>query len=276
MRKRSTRCFTLSLLVYVLVFTSIIVQVSTGKLSGSISITASPTNITIGESTTISGSINPASVGETVTIWHRKIGKPWGILATATTNATSHYSHIWTALAWGTYELKATWIGDTYAAESSIITVDIKAPPMASFTYTPHTPTVDDTVTFDASASSDLDGTIESYAWDFGDGTPGTGVITTHAYTTAGTYTITLTVTDNDTLTDTAASDVTVSPPALQPPVASFIYSPTAPQVDETVTFDASASSDSDGTIVSFSKIDVPSAQSASQPCDARILKLIL
>jgi len=237
-------------LVYALFFTSIKVHVSTGKLSGSISITASPTNITIGENTTISGSITPASVGETVTIWYRGTGKPWGILATVTTNETGHYSYIWTALVWGTYELKATWIGDTYAAESSIITVYIKAPPAASFTYLPHTPTIGETITFDASASSDPDGTIESYAWDF-DGTTETGVTTTHAYTTADTYTITLTVTDNDNLTDSTTSEITVSL-ELEPPVASFIYSPTAPQVGEAVTFDASASSGPDGTIVSY------------------------
>ena len=252
LRKRSITRFTALLLMYMLVFALIMVYACTGQLIGSISITASPTTITIGESTTISGSITPASIGETVVIWHRKIGNPWSILATKTTNETGHYSYIWTASAWGTYELKATWIGNTYAAESSIITVDVKAPPMASFTYTPHTPIVGDTVTFDASASSDLDGTIESYAWDFGDGTTGTGVTKTHTYTTADTYNVTLKITDNDTLTDTAARDVTVSPPALQPPTASFIYSPTTPQVDETVTFNASTSSDPDGTIVSY------------------------
>jgi len=235
----------------VFVFTLVMVYACVGKLSGSISIAASPTTITIGESTTISGSITPASVGETVTIWYRETGKPWGILATVTTNETSHYSYIWAALVWGTYELKATWIGDIYAAESSIIILDIKAPPVASFTYLPHTPIIGETITFDASASSDPDGTIESYAWDFDDGNTGNGVTTTHAYTTADTYDVTLTVTDNDTLTDTATSEITVSL-QLQPPVASFIHSPTEPQANETVTFNASASYDPDGTIVSY------------------------
>jgi hypothetical protein len=50
---------------------------------------------------------------------------------------------------------------------------------------------------FDGTASSDPDGTVASYAWDFGDGTTGTGATPTHGYAAGGTYTYTLTVTDN-------------------------------------------------------------------------------
>jgi len=116
-------------------------------------------------------------------------------------------------------------------------------PPHAEFTYTPSMPLVDDTVTFNASASYDPDGYIESYEWDFGDETTGTGMVVTHNYTEAGTYTVTLNVTDNDALWDIESQNVTV----YGPPVASFTYSPSEPSLGETVTFNASASYDPDG-----------------------------
>jgi chitodextrinase len=59
------------------------------------------------------------------------------------------------------------------------------------------TASVGTAVTFNGSGSSDPDGTITSYAWDFGDGTSGTGSIVTHAYSASGSKTVTLTVTDN-------------------------------------------------------------------------------
>ncbi|MFH1782581.1 MAG: S8 family serine peptidase [Candidatus Omnitrophota bacterium] len=70
---------------------------------------------------------------------------------------------------------------------------------------------IDATVTFDGSDSYDPDGSISSYAWDFGDDSVGSGITTTHEYSAAGTYTVTLTVTDNGglTATDTAVVSVT-------------------------------------------------------------------
>jgi hypothetical protein len=59
--------------------------------------------------------------------------------------------------------------------------------------------------------SYDLDGDIVSYEWDFGDGHQGTGVKCSHYYEKEGVYDITLTVTDNDGLTDTDTTQVTVS-----------------------------------------------------------------
>jgi len=92
-----------------------------------------------------------------------------------------------------------------------ILEITEQTPPHASFFYSPIEPQVDETVTFDASASFDLDGTIETYAWDFGDGTTDTAIIVTHIFTTTGSYNVTLTVTDDDGLSDASAQSVTVA-----------------------------------------------------------------
>lgn len=65
-------------------------------------------------------------------------------------------------------------------------------------------------VTFDGSESSDTDGTIVSYQWDFGDGSTGSGAIVHHTYATTGTYQVALTVTDNDGTSNTASISVAV------------------------------------------------------------------
>jgi len=71
---------------------------------------------------------------------------------------------------------------------------------------------VDGIVTFNGSSSYDNDGTISSYSWDFGDGGSATGQTTTHIYTSEGSYTVTLTVTDDGGDTDTASTTVEISP----------------------------------------------------------------
>jgi len=87
--------------------------------------------------------------------------------------------------------------------------------PVASFTWTPTTPEANETVTFDASASYDPDGIIVSYEWDFDDGNTDTGVVVNNAYALEGDYTVKLTVTDYQGLTDdaTATFEVTLPPP---------------------------------------------------------------
>ena len=69
------------------------------------------------------------------------------------------------------------------------------------------------TATFDASASTDPDGTISSYSWDFGDGESGSGATVEHEYAEAGTYSVTLTVTDNRGATDQETTVLTIVDP---------------------------------------------------------------
>ena len=98
------------------------------KASSTISISASPTTIEVGEDTTISGSITPTRVGVTVTIYYRLTGDTWNTLTTVPTNATSQYSYVWTPSALGTYEVNASWPGDanTNGSESSTITITVQ------------------------------------------------------------------------------------------------------------------------------------------------------
>lgn len=70
-------------------------------------------------------------------------------------------------------------------------------------------------IAFDGSASSDPDGTINDYAWTFGDGAVGAGIRPTHVYSNAGTYTVTLTVTDDGGKKATASTTVTVTSSAI-------------------------------------------------------------
>lgn len=65
-------------------------------------------------------------------------------------------------------------------------------------------------VNFDASLSSDLDGSIDSYAWDFDDGSQETGVTVTKTFTTPGSYDVQLTVTDNSGATATRTQTISV------------------------------------------------------------------
>jgi subtilisin len=80
-------------------------------------------------------------------------------------------------------------------------------PPTASFTAS----CSGLTCTFDGSASSDPDGSIVSHAWTFGDSTGGSGQVVGKTYAAGGTYTVTLTVTDNSGATGGTSRSVTVS-----------------------------------------------------------------
>lgn len=86
-------------------------------------------------------------------------------------------------------------------------------PPVASFSYA--CPNL--TCSFDGSASYDPDGSVASYGWNFGDGQTATGPTPTHTYATNGTYTVTLTVTDNRGATGRQVRSVVASNPSASP-----------------------------------------------------------
>lgn len=94
--------------------------------------------------------------------------------------------------------------------------------PTAAFTYTCDTLTC----SFDGSDSSDPDGTVDSYFWQFGDGNESNeGPTVEHTYADVGTYTVKLTVRDNDNLPDSVEQTLGVNSPGVNnPPVANFSY----------------------------------------------------
>src|SRR5688572_31936384 len=77
-------------------------------------------------------------------------------------------------------------------------TPPLNAAPTANFSVSPSSGIAPFLVAVDASSSRDSDGSITSYAWDFGDGATGSGVTATHEYQIVGLYSVRLTVTDND------------------------------------------------------------------------------
>jgi len=117
------------------------------------------------------------------------------------------------------------------------------ANPVASFTFT----TSNLTATF-TDASTDSDGTIASRSWNFGDGGTSTATNPSRTYAAAGTYNVSLTVTDNAGATNTLTRAVTVTAAANVAPTANFSFSTSGLTASFT-----DGSSDSDGTIASRS-----------------------
>lgn len=165
----------------------------------------------------------------------------------------------------GTYEVLLR-VKDNYDAidkEYATIKVNevvepVNKLPIASITADPATIDEGGIVLFDGSGSSDPDGYITSYRWDFGDGSEVvTGVVTTsHKYITPRTYTASLTVKDDYGALDSATIEITVNdvvqPPQNEKPVAVISASLLQGEGPLTVTFDGSGSHDSDGSIVDY------------------------
>ena len=123
--------------------------------------------------------------------------------------------------------------------------------PNASFSANPTSGEAPLEVSLDATNSSDPDGEIISYNWDFGDGSTGSGATKNHTYDNPGDYSVELTVTDDAGATDIETVTISVTS-SNQAPTASINADPTSGDAPLEVTFDASGSSDSDGNIASY------------------------
>jgi PKD repeat protein len=131
----------------------------------------------------------------------------------------------------------------------------ITNPPQAMFSVSSAAGETPFTTSFNATMSFDPDGHITTYQWDFGDGTTGSGPMTSHEYVKNGEFVVRLTVTDNSGATAVVETEINAQNPA---PTASFEYKPRSTLPDgtcfvcrgEVVTFAATASDD--GYVVSY------------------------
>jgi len=123
-------------------------------------------------------------------------------------------------------------------------------PPTAAIGATPTEGIAPLSVSF-SGTGADTDGTVTNYTWNFGDGSSANIQNPSHIFDSPGTFTVTLTVTDNGGATGSATKQIVVSAPN-QAPTASIAASPSSGTAPLAVSFTASAS-DSDGTIVSYS-----------------------
>ena len=112
----------------------------------------------------------------------------------------------------GTYEVKMIVIDNDDAMGTATERVTVKAgtAPVAKFVITPKDGDVNTVYTLNASTSTDADGTIVKYFWDFGNGKTATGQTTTFTSKSAGVFGVTLVVTDNDGLQNASRKDLTV------------------------------------------------------------------
>ena len=201
----------------------------------------SPTNPSIHQTVTFNGSGSTAEAGHRITDFSWSFGDGAfgsGAIATHSYDADGSY----------TVTLKVT---DDAGRKSTLaqgsVSVGVGGP-TASFTSSPSSPSTGQQVNFDASQSKATTGrTITSYAWIFDDGSTGSGVAPTHTYSAGGSYTVRLTVTDNQGATGVTTNTVSVSSSA---PTANITFAPSSPTVGQSVTFSGAASTAPSGRTI--------------------------
>jgi PKD repeat protein len=166
----------------------------------------SPTNPLPAQQVFFNASGSRAAPGRTLTSFRWDFGD--GTSGTGVQPAAKVYA------APGQYTVTLTVTDDVgrTAAVSQTITIGSDSP-TAAFTFAPESPIVGNSVAFNGSSSTAVTGrTIVSYTWNFGDGGSGSGAATTHTFTTAGTFNVTLTVVDSEGKSGSVTRAVTVRP----------------------------------------------------------------
>lgn len=130
------------------------------------------------------------------------------LIGTAT---ASPYRITWSNVAAGSYSLQAIVTDNGgIAVGSNVVSILVNQPPVAN-AGGPYSGMAGQPLQFNGSASRDGDGTVNLYQWNFGNGATATGATPAYAYTQAGTYSVTLTVTDNNGATNVAQTTATIA-----------------------------------------------------------------
>jgi len=217
------------------------------NLAPAASFVYSPTSPTEGATVSFSASTSSDPDGSIVLY-------EWDFTGNGITDATGMTQA--RAFSAGTHAIRLTVTDNDGSSDTQVQNVVVSAtanqPPIAAFSVSPSSGLPGTWFTFNASASSDADGSIVSYSWNFGDGNTGSGVTAYNNYAAASVYTVLLTVTDNNGATDTYSQPLVVTSAPNQSPNAAFTVSPSSGEPGTWLTFSASASSDPDGSIVSY------------------------
>jgi PKD repeat protein len=178
--------------------------------------------------------VTPDNVSPNLDVQLRLFNSTGALLATA--NPTTLNATLTMTLAQGTYYLEVDGLGSGTATTgyndygslgqyrvSGTVPVVNGQPPTAVASSSSTVGTAPFAVSFSSLGSTDPDGLITTYAWNFGDGGTGSGQTISHTYTAPGTYTAKLTVTDNSGLTGTASLTIVVNGTQPPPPVAKVV-----------------------------------------------------
>ena len=138
---------------------------------------------------------------------------------------------------------------DSTSTTSKGVHVENAIPPVAHYNYTPHSGFVTTMFEFDGSPSTDADGRVVRYIWDFGDGEQVQGKLVHHKFANTKDFKVKLTVFDNDDLQSFVEKFVEIKGAI---PVARFDVSPRSGDTSTNFRFDASSSNDIDGSIRSY------------------------
>lgn len=150
----------------------------------------------------------------------------------------------------GIYSVSLTVTDNERGTSTAYTTATINTAPIA-FGGGPYSGLSGSAVQLNGAGSIDSDGTIASYQWNFGDGTSGVGQTPIHVYSSIGTYSPQLTVTDDLGATATANTSVVITSPSNQLPVANP-QGPYSAQIGTPVQFNGSGSYDPDGSIAVY------------------------